>query len=181
MRKNILGLFRLLTDTPFVDKLAFVLKRDTPAPPVRSSRLVPALLGLTAFLAACGPRPPVGETQARKTGARALEPGFDVAVTDHVELAFQLTNGGSRTVEISFPSGLTHDFVVLDTLDREVWRWSQGRLFTQSMQNHILDANEALRYQASWNPGDRHGTYVAVVSLNSLNHPVEQRTRFVVP
>lgn len=147
------------------------------------ARIVPLLLISAAFTYACGPRPPVGEAQARKpgAGARALASSLNVAVGKEVDLNFLLTNGETRKVELSFPSGQTHDFVVLDALDREVWRWSTGRIFTQAMQNQVLEQNESLTYRASWDPGDRHGTYVAVVSLNSATHPVEQRMRFDLP
>jgi len=58
---------------------------------------------------------------------------------------------------------------------------SDGRMFTQSLQNRVLEANETLTYEAKWKPASMHGTYVAVASLMSENHPLEQRIEFDVP
>lgn len=146
-------------------------------------RLVPALFALAAVVYACGPRPAANEAHARRpeTGARPLAPNLAVSLRDGVEFDFRLTNEASRKVEVSFPSGLTHDFEVQDSVGRVVWRWSEGRLFTQAMQNHILERDESLRWRAHWSPTDRHGEHVAIVSVRSSSHPVEQRVRFTLP
>ena len=98
-----------------------------------------------------------------------------------MRLDFRVTNGAARAVELSFPTGHTHEFVVTDTTGREVWKWSDGRLFTQVMQSRVLDHSESADYQAAWEPGSQHGTFVAVVTLRSENHPMEQRVTFQVP
>ena len=41
-------------------------------------------------------------------------------------------------VELDFPDGQTHDFVVLDAAGSEVWRWSDGRMFTQAHAEQVL-------------------------------------------
>jgi Intracellular proteinase inhibitor len=86
-------------------------------------------------------------------------------------------------VEVAFPSGLTHDFEVRDSTGRLVWQWSQGRLFTQAMQNRMVDRDETVSYSATWSPTNlrRGGDYTAIASLKSDSHPVEQRVRFSVP
>jgi Intracellular proteinase inhibitor len=146
-------------------------------------KLAPALLlaALTAY--ACGPRPPVGETHARKpeSGSRSLTSKVDVNVGEGVALALSLTNDAARKVEVAFPSGLTHDFEVQDSVGRVVWRWSEGRLFTQAMQNRVLEREESVVYDAVWAPQNHHGEFVAVVSLKSSSHPIEHRAKFVLP
>lgn len=146
-------------------------------------RFAPALLSWTLVLYACGPRPPAQETHVRKPGntAQSLTSALNVSVKGKVQLAFTVTNGTARAVELNFPTGHTHDFVVTDTAGRELWKWSEGRLFTQAMQNKVIDRGSTVAYEAGWNPGNLHGTFLAVVSLNSDNHPIEQRTRFEIP
>jgi hypothetical protein len=142
-----------------------------------------ALLPLAFFAYACGPRPPAKETSVRKPGntAKTLQARLDVAVANGVHLALHVSNDAAKSVELNFPSGQTHDFIVTDTTGREVWKWSTGRLFTQAMQNKVLGREESVAYRADWDPGPLHGTYVAVVSLKSENHPMEQRVRFEIP
>lgn len=151
-----------------------------------------ASLAVLAF--ACAPRPHgAGATTARNTrpqrsdrsagtGPR-IESALDVQVADShdaVRFAFHVSNAGSAKVEMHFTSGQTHDLFVLDTLGHEVWRWSNGRLFTQLIQNKILRTDDTLRYGERWANAPR-GRYVAVARLASANYPIEQRTPFVVP
>lgn len=146
-------------------------------------KLAPALLlaALTAY--ACGPRPPVGESHARKpeSGSRSLTSAVEVDVSQGVALALSVRNEAGKKVEVAFPSGLTHDFEVQDSVGRVLWRWSEGRLFTQAMQNRVLEREESITYKAEWAPQDLHGEFVAVVSLKSSSHPIEHRSKFILP
>jgi hypothetical protein len=68
---------------------------------------------------------------------------------------------------------------VLDSLGREVWRWSDGRLFTQAMQNHVMRTADLMEYEEVWRT-PAPGRYVAVATLASKNYPVERRVEFTV-
>ena len=105
---------------------------------------------------------------------------LDVKVGDEVKFTFHVTNSSAKRVELRFPSGQTHDLVVLDPVGREVWRWSNGRMFTQSMQNKVLAASDTLTFTETWRP-EHPGTYTAVALLLSQNYPTEQRADFSLP
>lgn len=105
----------------------------------------------------------------------------NVAVHDGITVALHVTNVADHSVELRFPSGQTHDFVVLDSVGRELWRWSNGRMFTQAIQNKLLDANETLSFEEHWDGPHQPGHYTAVATLRSDNHPVEQRIGFTLP
>ena len=113
---------------------------------------------------------------ARDTIASSL----DVKVGEAVQFTFHVTNSSSKRVELRFPSGQTHDVVVLDPQGREVWRWSTGRMFTQAMQNKVLGASDTLTFTETWRP-DHAGTFTAVASLLSENYPAEERAAFSLP
>jgi hypothetical protein len=110
---------------------------------------------------------------------------FDVAVAAHeVRLALVVTNVGSKHAELDFPSGQSYDFVVVDSAGHEVWRWGQGRMFTQSVQNHQLGTHDTMRVSEAWSPAKmsaKPGRYTAIATLNSTNYPVEERAEFVLP
>ena len=154
-----------------------------------NTRLVVPLLCAAAIAFACGPRAvsstpadaPPAATQPRESDAPPLASSLDISVRDGVKLAFHATNRGGRRVELVFPSGQTHDFAILDSSGSEVWRWSNGRLFTQALQNRVLAPGETLTYEERWAPGDRRGTFVAVATLRSSSHPVETRVEFTLP
>lgn len=149
---------------------------------------VPFTLVCIAVLAfACGPRPRGDGATERSTvkrteavDARApLAPSLDVAINDGVQFNFDVTNAGARKVELLFNDGRTHDIVVMDTLGREVWRWSDGRLFTQTVQSKVLRASDTMSFAEAWTD-PKPGSYIAVASLPSRNYPVEQRVAFTV-
>jgi len=147
------------------------------------TRLVVVLVIAAAVLYACGPRPHASEAPNRNHGTSGplVASSLDVAVGDNVEFVLHVTNNAQKKLELTFPSGQNYDIAVLDSLGREVWRWSSGRMFTQALQNHVLDANETLSYEAAWKPDAMRGAFVAVASLRSENHPLERRVPFSLP
>ncbi len=101
---------------------------------------------------------------------------FDVVpVGDHVALALRVTNNTPKTVELRFPNGRTHDFAIIDAHGRTVWRWSAGRLFTQTMQSKVVKSSDTLTLEDDWDTNGAHGSYTAVALLAIDTHPVERR------
>jgi Intracellular proteinase inhibitor len=146
------------------------------------SRLVPVLVMAAAVVFACGPRSHSAETVARKTvSGPSIASSLDVQVGEQIAFAFHVTNNADKRLELNFPSGQTHDIVVLDSVGRELWRWSEGRMFTQALQNRVLEERETVSYEARWEPERHHGTFEAVAMLRSGNHPLERRVQFTLP
>jgi hypothetical protein len=139
---------------------------------------------------------PAGNTSSLKTSAAPsrrhaadqrgkndeikLDSRFHVDVAaNEVRFALAVTNVAGKHVEVKFPSGQSYDFVVVDSVGREVWRWGTGRMFTQNMQDKQLGAGDAMQVSEAW----KHpaaGRYTAIATLKSANYPVEQRVDFVV-
>jgi hypothetical protein len=159
--------------------------------------LIPVLcLGAVAF--ACGPRShseaslvsvnlakpavaPVVKKTPKKEQQVRVAPSFSVTV-EHKSIRFTLnvTNPTKKDVELTFPDGQTHDFIVLDSVGREVYRWGEGRMFTQSVQNRTIDGGETLHITETATLDLPPGSYVAVAKLRSTNFPVEQRATLEV-
>jgi hypothetical protein len=152
------------------------------------------ILCIAAIALACGPHARHGDGDAHASVPNAHQPDANalhdtslaasakVAVGDSaVKFALQLTNLAPHAVELNFPNGQTHEFVVLDSAGREIWRSSAGKMFTQSLQNRNVDANETISFRDEWDPHGYHGKYVALAKLRSSNHPVEERVDFVLP
>ena len=145
---------------------------------MRLRYVLPLLVASALAFAYASPSPshsyePVRHRAVRDTIASTL----DIKVGDEVRFSFHVTNTSSKRVELRFPSGQTHDLTVLDNQGREVWRWSRGRMFTQSMQNKVLGATDTLTFTETWRP-EHAGQYTAVASLLSQNHPTQQRAEF---
>jgi len=104
---------------------------------------------------------------------------IDVA-SDEVRFALNVMNVGKKHVELSFPNGKSHDFVVIDSLGREVWHWSAVRMFTQGMQNKQLGTGDVMHVSETWKR-PQPGHYTAIATLNSSNYPIVQRADFTLP
>jgi hypothetical protein len=142
-------------------------------------RFSPISLVLATALSACGPFSRSAEPEHRKpVSGDSLAATLDVKVQNGVQFALRVTNNTPAKLELLFPNGQTHDFVVVDSLGREVWRWSEGRMFTQVLQNRVLDTHGTLAIDAFWHSKLPPGQYVAIASLLSENKPLEQRVQF---
>src|SRR2546421_7620860 len=102
---------------------------------------------------------------------------------DANKLRFTLNvkNNTTKMLELRFPDGQTHDFVVKDFAGKEVWRWSKGRMFTSAMRSETLRGKEDTIYEESWSSKGEHGSFTAVAILRSNNFPVETSVQFVLP
>ncbi len=168
--------------------------------------LTASLLLVVTLAYACGPRTPsnaantapvvsqqgfalasIGGTRVRSTGTREktlknesikLTTQFDVAQQQNaVHFQLRVTNTTGKRVELTFASGQAYDFVVVDSIGREVWRWAEGRIFTQSVQNKLLGKGEGITINEKWSPA-RPGKYAAIALLRSINYPLQQRVEF---
>lgn len=146
------------------------------------SRLIAPLLCASALAFACGQlsysketEPPAATLAAVDTTGRDVVASLDVRVGESVDVALNVANAADRRVELLFPNGRTHDVAILDAAGNEVWRWSQGRLFTNVLQTRLLASGESTTYGERWSPDGRRGSYTVVASLNSGNYPVELR------
>lgn len=154
------------------------------------NRLVLPLVAASALAFACGPRShsaaeqPSPAIDAAASAAVATDPAGSVAanlaidVSDQVEIALEVANATEKRIELNFATGQTHDLAILDATGREVWRWSTGRLFTSAVQNRLVGAGEVVTYSERWKPELPSGSYTAVATLTSSNHPVEVRRGF---
>ena len=125
---------------------------------------------------------PVRATSTRektlKNESIKLTTSFDVAQQGNaVTFELRVTNTTGKRVELTFASGQAYDFVVVDSAGREVWRWAEGRIFTQSVQNKLLGKGEGITISEKWAPA-KAGKYAAIALLRSTNYPLQQRVEF---
>ena len=154
--------------------------------PRSSRRPVYLALAALALALACGPRA-VRQRAAQRDAATppahdsSIAASTGVSVGTGVQFTLHVTNLHDRALELRFPTGQTHEFVVTDSAGREIWRSSQGRLYTQALQNKLLGSRETITFAESWDGAGRTGRFTAVSRLASTNHPVEERVDFVLP
>lgn len=146
------------------------------------SRITVSLLAAAGLFFACGPRAQsvVSTTKARTGSDTTVAAHVSIDTTNgEVRFAIAVRNGTRRNVELNFPDGRTHDFVVLDSIGREIWKWSDGRMFTQTMQNRLLGSRDSVTFDEAWD-AFAPGNYTLVAVLHSENHPVRQQVPFAL-
>ena len=120
------------------------------------------------------------KSAASKSDAR-IDTKLNVSVAQHdVRLALDVKNIGGKHAELTFASGQSYDFVVVDSLGKEVWSWSHRHLFTQGVKNRQLGAGDTMQLAETWKEGAKPGRYTAIATLKRTNFPVEQRVDFVM-
>lgn len=154
-----------------------------------SRKHIAIMLCAAAVAYACAPRNrSAAEQPAQKQPANveraADSSGLALTVREGdasqgMNFEIELVNNQDKLREVRFASGRTHEFVVLDDQNREVWRWSEGRLFTQALQTTQLQKGEAVRYSARWDTA-APGHYRVVASLNSDNFKAPIEKEFTV-
>jgi hypothetical protein len=100
---------------------------------------------------------------------------------DKLRFSLNVRNNTSKMLELRFPDGQTHDFVVKDFAGKVVWRWSEGRMFTSAMRSETLKGKGETKFSESWETTGQHGAFTAVATLRSDNFPIESTVQFVLP
>ncbi|HAH87240.1 MAG TPA: hypothetical protein DCL60_07705 [Armatimonadetes bacterium] len=67
-----------------------------------------------------------------------------------VAITLSVTNSGTEARTLKFASGQQYDFVVSKD-GREVWKWSAGKYFAQSLVSRVIGPGEVLRFKQVWN------------------------------
>lgn len=107
----------------------------------------------------------------------ALDATLATTVDDDVTFQFRVRNAGDTPAELTFRSGQVADVAVFED-DQEVWRWSDGRLFTQALTSRTLPPGETMAEQFTWEE-PQPGAYTARAALAS-DRDVTATTEFTV-
>jgi hypothetical protein len=82
-------------------------------------------------------------------------------VGEQVELTLVLQNITGRTNDLMFNDGQTYDFIVKKVSDeKEVWRWSEGKSFTEAIWTMVLDSWERKTSTLTWDQKDNESKQV---------------------
>ncbi len=159
-----------------------------------NTRFAIPLLCAAAIAFACGPlarssasarTPAPHKSATSKKKAPVTQPlASSLAVRVGPTVAFELrvANATDKEVELTFPSGQTHDITVVDASGAVVWQWSADRFFTQSLQNRSISPRDTTTFDGEWTPpAGVHGPLTAVATMTDEGRQAEARASFVLP
>ena len=95
---------------------------------------------------------PVLSAELRLNSAIWLPTG--VPLGERIIMVLDITNEGQQPLTRRYTSGQMYDFVVRDSLGQEVWRWSDGKGFTEAIEHQVFEAGETVFYRVEWNQVD---------------------------
>ena len=73
-------------------------------------------------------------------------------VGEDIEMTIVLQNRTDEPVNLTFNSGKNYDFIVKKLPEnKEVWRWSEGKFFTEALMSMMLDPGERKTFVFKWN------------------------------
>jgi hypothetical protein len=107
-----------------------------------------------------------------------LDSSLEVTVGEGVSFRFTVSNGTGGPVELTFRDACRADFTVRRA-DEEVWRWSEGRMFTQDIGHARLEPGEEAVFEEEW-PDPDPGDYTAEATLRVDEYDVRAETPFSV-
>jgi len=154
------------------------------------NRLILPLLCAASVAFAAAPfshdEKPIATTKHHSTELTApIVTTFDITRpkddADKLRFTLSVRNNTSKMLELRFPDGQTHDFVVKDFAGKVVWRWSEGRMFTSAMRSETLKGKGETQFEETWDTNGQHGSFTAVAVLRSNNFPIESTVQFVLP
>lgn len=142
---------------------------------------------LMMALVACAPQqpePPAEEDEpmSEASASMPLVPTLQAEqFPDSIQLYLRVTNSSTEPVEITFPTGQSFDFVVMQE-GEEAWRWSADKMFTQAFRTETLGAGETEVYRATWTPPpNAEGAFTVRGVLAARDHRVEQVMEIMLP
>lgn len=107
-----------------------------------------------------------------------LEGKLTVETGQPVSFTFTVTNTGNDSVSLQFRDSCRADFAVYED-DEEYWRWSEGRMFAQVLQETSLAPGERETFEATWEDPES-GRYTGRAELEAVDHTCEAETTFSV-
>lgn len=107
-----------------------------------------------------------------------FESSLEVTVGDGVTFSFSVVNAGDTPIELTFRDACRADFAVYKR-EALVWRYSDGRSFTQAITMADFQPGERAQFEETW-PDPAPGDYTAEATLGVETRTVTARTPFSV-
>ncbi len=98
-----------------------------------------------------------------------------------MDVTLTVQNAGKMPVRLVFRSSQRFEIKLEEPSGREIWRWSRGRMFAQSLgQETLMPGQESLRYKATIPAPARPGKYVLRGRITSSGPPLEASAEILV-
>jgi len=77
-------------------------------------------------------------------------PHENIKLGEVVPFTILVENKGLKPRELLFKSGQKFDVRIENTKGNKIWRWSDGKMFTQMLETLVIDPGKSVIYTAEW-------------------------------
>ncbi len=137
---------------------------DAPGPVFRARAACGVLIGILLGMPGCTRAEETATKTDFETRLTLRNEGGKESTSFHageaVTLVITIRNRAGAERSLTLPSSQTHDVVVHADGQKEVWRWSSGRMFAQVITDLAFAPGETRTYTVTWDQTDRHGARV---------------------
>jgi len=98
---------------------------------------------------------------------------------EEVVISITITNNSAHTVELNFMSSQHYDFIISKD-GKDVWRWSQDKMFAMVIESLALKSHETQVYEEKWSSKDASSGRYEVLAMITSQPPYEARCAFYV-
>ena len=86
---------------------------------------------------------------------------------EEVKISLSITNTTSKPVTLLFTTTQHYDIKILKT-KKEIWQWSENRMFAMTTESIILQEGEKQTYTETWSPKNLlPGKYIVYGTITS--------------
>lgn len=103
-----------------------------------------------------------------------LDMQVDVDIIDHqAKIAITLTNHSNEIKKLEFPTSQKYEIIITDENNQEVYRYSEGKMFTQALEYAIIKQGESIKWEEIWDYSNEEitpGVYEVQISIIPANN-----------
>jgi hypothetical protein len=91
-----------------------------------------------------------------------------------IQVSLEVSNKSQVAIHLSFPTSQRYDLSLEDETGKEIWRWSQGRLFLQMMGEEVLKpSTDGPRFRETIAAPAIPGSYKLSAWISSKDRPLK--------
>ncbi|KKI93593.1 hypothetical protein WQ54_03000 [Bacillus sp. SA1-12] len=93
-------------------------------------------------------------------------------LSNQVEFLMTVTNHSTETKKLKFSTSQKYEIIVKDANEQEVYRYSQGKMFAQVMEDALIKPEESKQWNEVWDfnsQGIKPGKYEAELTILARN------------
>ncbi|AOC90539.1 BsuPI-related putative proteinase inhibitor [Bacillus sp. L381] len=102
-----------------------------------------------------------------------------VQTDQQIEFQMSLKNKSGSPIDFTFSSGQKFELTVHDQHNKELYRYSKDRMFTQAFQTVTLMPNETYDFSDVWKNVPGPGTYTVTVTFLGKSDQIGKRLKTV--